>query len=239
MLPVAHGREHRHPLVAGVDGCRGGWVVVTVPVARGAATVWAVTSVGPVLDALRYGRLAAMAIDIPIGLPDTGARRCDVEARRLLGRRASSVFPAPARALLDAASYAEALARSRALCGASISRQLFHLLPKVAEVDALVTPADQRQLVEVHPEVSFTVAAGRPMEAPKRTAAGRDERVRVLSPAFPDVAGHLAARPRGVASDDLLDAFAAAWTARRWLDGTSRRLGGDLDARGLRMEIIA
>src|SRR5262249_22667826 len=37
-----------------------------------------------------------LAIDIPIGLADRGARRCDVEARRCLGPgRGSSVFPAP------------------------------------------------------------------------------------------------------------------------------------------------
>jgi hypothetical protein len=40
-------------------------------------------------------------------------------------------------------------------------------------------------------------------------------------------------------SDDLLDAFVAAWSARRWWADEYRRLGGEVDERGLRMQIIA
>jgi hypothetical protein len=37
----------------------------------------------------------------------------------------------------------------------------------------------------------------------------------------------------------MLDAFVAAWSARRWLVRTHIQLGGDVDRRGLRMEMIA
>jgi hypothetical protein len=37
----------------------------------------------------------------------------------------------------------------------------------------------------------------------------------------------------------VLDACAVAWTAARLARGTAIRLGGELDERGLRMEMIA
>lgn len=227
--------------VAGLDGCRGGWVVVTAAAdGTGDTGVRRITDLRSVLEALDAGELAAAAIDIPIGLPDTGPRACDVEARRMLGARRSSVFPAPVRGLLGAASYEEASSRSRARTGKGLSRQAFAILPKVAEVDEVMTPDRQDHLVEVHPEVSFAVLRGGPMAYPKKTPAGHGERLRILRGVFTDVDDHLARRPAGVARDDVLDAFIAAWSAGRWLAGTFQRLGGtELDAKGLRMEMIA
>jgi predicted RNase H-like nuclease len=55
---------------------------------------------------------------------------------------------------------------------------------------------------------------------------------------FPGVEDILMAPHRGAKPDDILDAFATAWTARRVVDGTAEHVGGTLDARGLRMEIV-
>lgn len=192
--------------------------------------VWAL------LDA---GGLLAVGIDIPIGLPAAGPRRCDIAARRRIGRRGSSVFPAPPRALLGAPTYEEAAARCRAACGKGLTTQAFGILPKVEAVDRLMTPDRQYDVVEVHPEVSFTLLAGHPMRFRKARPEGRDERVVVLRDVFPDVDDHLARPLSGARPDDVLDAFAAAWSARRWLTGSYERFGGELDSRGLRMEIIA
>jgi predicted RNase H-like nuclease len=48
------------------------------------------------------GGLAVVAIDIPIGLPDTGRRQADLEARAVVGPRWRSVFLSPVRAALQA-----------------------------------------------------------------------------------------------------------------------------------------
>ncbi|HEY5023586.1 MAG TPA: DUF429 domain-containing protein [Acidimicrobiales bacterium] len=168
-------------MVAGLDGCRGGWVMVTVSVDGACSSeVERVTDLVGVIGQLESGRLGAAGVDIPIGLPETGARRCAVEARRLIGARRSSVFPAPVRGVLGATTYAEAAGRSRALWGRGLSRQAFGILPKVGEVDALITPRRQRYPVEVRPEVSFTVMAGSPMAYPKKTPAGGAERLAAL-----------------------------------------------------------
>jgi predicted RNase H-like nuclease len=82
--------------VLGVDGCPGGWIGARLD---GAAVTWHLLP-----DATSVLALAvdAVAIDIPIGLPDHAARACDTAARRLLGRPGTTVFTAPMRAVLDA-----------------------------------------------------------------------------------------------------------------------------------------
>jgi predicted RNase H-like nuclease len=206
-----------------------------------AADVRLVPDLLGVMAQIDAGTLAAVAIDIPIGLTAHGARRADVEARQRLGPRRSSVFPAPVRSVLAATTYEEACALSRATCGKAISKQLFNILPKIREVDALVTPQRQRQLFEMSPELSLAVLAGAPMAHPKTTPAGRGERIDTLGRVFDpeEIERHLNTAPRGARSDDILDALAGAWTARRHAAAQHLQLGGDVDARGLRMEVIA
>jgi predicted RNase H-like nuclease len=200
-------------------------------------------SLEPVVAELRAGRMVCAGIDIPIGLADKEPRPCDVAARRALGPRRSSVFPAPVRAVLDADSYADACALSRRACGKGISKQLYNILDKIRTVDALQTPRLQDQLFEMSPELSFAQLTGRPMRANKRTAEGRAARRQALTGAAAlgeTVSGMLdEPLPAGAKRDDVIDALIGAWTARRRAAGLHMRLGGDVDARGLRMEILA
>ncbi len=193
------------------------------------------------VEQIDSGALVAAAIDIPIGLAQRDPRRSDIEARRRLGGRRSSVFPAPVRPALSATTYEEACAMSRAACGKAISKQLFNILPKIREVDALVTPLRQQRLVEMSPELSLALLAGAPMSRPKRHRDGRAERMRALGAFFGSetVAHHAQRPPAGAQADDVLDAFAGAWTARRYAAREHLQLGGELDGRGLRMEVVA
>lgn len=232
------------PQVAGVDGCRGGWVVARTG-ADGAAPVHVevVPSLDDVVRAVSDGRLVAVGIDMPLGLPDDGVRAADRAARALLGPRRSSLFPTPSRAVLDATDHADANERSRAASGKGLSIQAFHLLPKMRELDALVTPALQPAIAEVHPETSFAVLRGSPCTHPKRTPEGRAERLAALTPWFEAVsfAAAVAWRGRAAAPDDVLDALAAAWTARRLARGEALVLGDPdaRDTRGMRCTIVA
>lgn len=220
--------------VAGVDGCRAGWVVA---VSDGCATeLHVVLSIVDLVAACRRGELAAVAIDIPIGLPDDAPRACDVEARKLLGPRRSSVFPAPPRCTLAASDYIDACERAFAACGRRISKQAFHLVPRIADVDAAITPDDQHVIVEAHPELAFARLHGRPMTHPKRTAEGYAERAAVLArnglvaPTRP---------PSGAARDDVLDALVLTTVAQRVAEGRAEHVGDQTrDARGLLMAIV-
>jgi predicted RNase H-like nuclease len=241
--PISDSDVPSGQLVAGVDGCRGGWVVVFVDQDGGGrpADVAMVPDLIDLIGRIDAGVVAAAAIDIPIGLAARDARSSDIEARKRLGARRSSVFPAPVRAVLGASTYVEACAISRATCGKAISRQLFNILPKIREVDDLLTTVRQRRLVEMCPELSLALLAGAPMTHAKTTPAGRAERMRVLGSAFgtEDIEHHARQPPPGARVDDVLDAFAGAWTARRYAAAAHLQLGGQLDDRGLRMEVVA
>lgn len=200
--------------VIGVDACKDGWLAVRLDsdrVARGlfARTLEEVASAAP--DAQGF------AVDIPIGLPDDGPRQADLEARRFLGARRSSVFLTPVRAALEAATHAEATAVARQRTGQGVSRQAYALAVKVLEADGWRERAPA-PVWEVHPEVSFAVVLGRPASASKKTWAGMQERSEALRSVGIDVSrvGEAGAR---AAVDDVLDATVAAWSARRLVDG--------------------
>ena len=220
--------------VLGLDGCRGGWAGALLT--DGSVQLRRYEGWGPGLAAALEEDVDLVAIDIPIGLPAPGHRRtADEQARAMLGRRASSVFPAPPRELLGLPSHAAASAASVAAGSGGISIQGWNIYGRVAAVDALLTPALQARVVEVHPEVAFRELAGRDLGS-KHQAAGqvarRDALRAALRVAPPD-------RLPGAAPDDVLDALACAWTARRWLAGTARLLPAQppRDARGLFMGI--
>ena len=136
----------------------------------------------------------------------------------MIGPRRSSVFPAPIRALLGTTSYEEALARSRGIAGKGLSRQAFAILPKITEVrppnDAGPSASSRRGA----PRGVLRLLSGHAMSHHKSTPGGRAERLIALRRVFPDVGRGLAHRPAGARPDDIIDAYVAAWTARRWLD---------------------
>ena len=217
--------------VVGVDGCKGGWVAARLDCRSLTATLAVHRDFEEVLTL--YRDAAVIGVDMPIGLGGCEPRACDALARRELGRRASSIFAAPDRRLLDYTDYAQALAESRRLCGKGISKQAFYLFPKIREIDRLMTPELQQRVIEVHPELCFTMLAGRPAEHRKSTREGLEERRRLLPLQWSEE--RLAAKP-----DDILDALAVAWVAYRFALGRARRLPAEpaFDERGLRMEIV-
>lgn len=230
-------------LVVGVDGCLGGWLAMAYDSENGTLAPRFHPTLKELLDA--YPGAASVAVDIPLGLLEGAPRRCDIEARRALGPRRSSVFPAPDPRIVNALSYEDASALSRSLSGKGISWQAFGIFEKVAEANLLVTPTLQERVIEVHPELSFwALANGRPMEHPKRTPEGYDERRALLDAAFAGIAIPLRADARRLArpavADDVLDAIVAVWTARRYAEGRSGRLPAEpqTDARGLRVEMV-
>jgi predicted RNase H-like nuclease len=200
--------------VAGVDGCRAGWVRFAVEIPSLVTSV-EVVDVAEALSS-RPDDLLCLAIDIPIGLLN-GSRACDKAARKLLGQpRGTSVFAAPCRAALSAASHAAASAINRQKTNRGLSQQAWGIAPKIRQVDDAITPDCQQWAFEVHPEVCFwALNQRRPMKHNKKTKEGAAERVALLRRVFLQIERHLANRPPRVGADDLLDAAAAAWTALR------------------------
>jgi len=237
--------------VAGVDGCRSGWIVCLRLLDDPASAI--IRPLATFADVLAMPEQpVAIAVDIPVGLPDrttTGGRDADVAARRVLGARQSSVFAVPARDAVMCADYRDAC---RAALETSdpprkVSKQAFNLFAKIREVDALMTPELQDRVFEVHPEVAFWALNGcHPLKLPKKVKSrpnspGLELRRALLahagySPAFLSEQ-HLPARVAG--PDDVLDAAVNAWTAVRIANGTAKRFpdAPARDRRGLRLEI--
>jgi predicted RNase H-like nuclease len=218
--------------IAGVDGVPGGWVVGRVTAGR---VTWAVVGSAAEVLAVTAG-CAAVGVDIPLGLPAGAAyRACDVACANRLGRSRSSVFPAPPRDVLAAATPEHAQAVARRLTGRAISLQTFHIGPKIREWDAVAAlPA---HVVEVHPEVSLRTLAPGVDFAPKKTARGAGQRIAALG-RWLDVAAALGDLPAGARLDDVLDALAVAWSAARWAAGTADVLGSETDDRGRPMRVV-
>jgi predicted RNase H-like nuclease len=226
-----------------VDGCRAGWLRIERG-ADGELSAHVFQSARQLFDDAPDFRV--LAIDMPIGLMDDGPRECDIAARRLLGKRGSSVFPAPVRAVLDAGDYRDACDRSLASCGKALSKQSWAIVPRILEIDdPLRADARLRDIVrEVHPEVSFTYCnAGSPMHFAKKSGFGFVERLKLLQAHFGDRFGKLrrGISDREAADDDILDAAVALWTAERIRDGVAVGLPADIlhDRFALPMKILA
>ena len=233
-------------IVGGIDGTRLGWILVEWGGPGLTASAYRLSSIDELKN--RRSGLARVAVDMPIGLTEhatKGGRLCEILVRKELGRpRRSSVFSSPARCALRAASYEEAGALNRGSSSdqIGISKQTYALFPKLNEVDAFVGPTMQNWIFEVHPEFCFHLMNNSsPLQFAKKRVEGRQERLDLLTKVgFKYVEKVLEkVADLGAASDDLLDACAAAWTAHRFEIGEATRIpeSPEKDSRGLNMEI--
>ncbi len=230
--------------IAGVDGCRAGWFRAARNTGTGECRFDVVASAAELLSLPPSPTI--IALDIPIGLPDAGSRDCDIEARKRLGPRRSSVFPAPIRPAIHAESRAEASGITFDRDGKKVSQQAWGIFRKIREVDALLQsgPDARSRLYEVHPEVCFWAMAGeQPMPARKKSREGKAARQALLEEWLKI---EVLATARGgwlkkeLADDDILDAAVALWTAERIVSGTALSLPAapPHDATGLPMRIV-
>jgi len=208
--------------VLGLDGCKAGWIGIVLSPAEPAA-VFGNTIDDVVAAASARIPIQVIAIDIPIGIPESGPRQADTQARRMLQSRASSVFSSPIRAALEAGSFAEANALSRELTGKGLTQQSYALREKILEIDGYLARS-QAEIIEVHPEVAFAQMNGSPVPWSKKTWAGHERRRSLLAQRGIALPGDLGPAGAYASVDDVLDAAAAAWIARHHARGHTRSL---------------
>ncbi len=225
----------------GVDGCVAGWFAVSID-DNGDLSYRVFADVSALWNAKNEAEI--ILIDMPIGLAEVGQRACDIEARRVLANRRSSVFPVPTRAALYASNYKEASHVNRQISGLKISKQTWNIMPKIRELDELLRGDElaRFKIAEIHPEVLFWGLTGQPMMESKKTDAGYEERVKVLQALNPNVERMIndAMReyPRKeVARDDIVDAMVAAITAKIG-DFASLPARPPHDGHGLPMQVL-
>lgn len=243
--------EEADIFVAGIDGCRVGWVAVIRSLQNpDAFTLKVFPAFADVLAHDPF--LTVIAVDMPIGLPDFIAaegRGPEKAARKHLGMRQSSVFTVPSRAAVHEEDYRAACETSLATSepAKKVSKQCFYLFPKIREIDALMTPELEARVFEVHPELAFWRLNGeREMSLPKKVKSranpdGLDQRRDLLvSHGLPQACLDQKP-PRGCGRDDLLDAAANSLIAERIFRGKAQPFPENFqrDSKGLRMAIWA
>jgi predicted RNase H-like nuclease len=215
---IGDGERMNDETVLGVDWYRRGWAAVALT-----ATEPPRTLIADDLEALiaRLPGAACVAVDMPIGLPQT-ERAADALARKFVGPRWQSVFATPPAEVLAAATYAEANAVAAALLnGKKISQQSWALRRNITRVSDVA--ASDPRIIEVHPEVSFRELIGHPVAFSKTTWNGQAIRRRALAAAGIDLPDDIA-EAGAVPVADVLDAAVAAWSARRYAQGQAQSL---------------
>jgi predicted RNase H-like nuclease len=232
------------PSYVGVDGCSGGWLAVDYDPDTGGVDHGLYETFTTIVD--DHAGADRLLVDMPVGLPEAGRRRCDEAARERLGSRASTVFFAPCRPVLDAPDHETASALNREHTGYGLSIQAWHLVPKIREVDDVLRASDEARetVVEAHPELCFAAFGEGPVADPKATPAGRRERLDRLAPLLSDADGVYescldAYLRKEVKRDDVLDAVVLALSASRPLTRVPAVADEEVprDVAGLPMEI--
>ena len=243
--------------VAGADGCKGGWIVAAtdsedlghprVATVSAFQDIWTVFGAEP----------DVLAVDMPVGLVNNGSRRVDGIARKLLGKKSSSVFTPPERMLLEYASLNNHLSDDREgsymdsydavnewaqqFLGHGVPIQAFGIFPRIAEVDRYMTEERDPRVHESHPELIFKrMNSDRVVADSKRAEEGQAARAALLEQYVGVDAGAIEIQKTpgaDAAVDDLHDALALMWAAARINSGDAERIPKvvDLDPVGLDM----
>ncbi|HUI20488.1 MAG TPA: DUF429 domain-containing protein [Methylocella sp.] len=241
--------------IAGVDGCKAGWIAVTADLETfGKVQVKIFRSFAELI--WERASLAIIAIDMPIGLPDRaigGGREPDWVARAFLGPQRSSVFPVPSRRAVYAhgKGYPRVCAIARATSDSprAPSKQLFGILPRIQEIDEILRqdPVLRERVFEVHPEISFQVMNNdHPLPERKKVKGrinepGMRRRKELLTKEGFPLPFLDQSPPDGAGRDDFYDACACTWSAKRILDGKALVFPSNppLDGEGLEQAIRA
>ncbi len=176
----------------GIDASRYGWVM---------------TGIGGKTDVIRFHQnlksllheisiKSRVLIDMPIGLADTKVARfvqrpCDSAARKMLGKKHSSIFSPPCIEALYEKSYTDASGVNFEVLGKKLSKQSWNIVPKIRELNAFLhlNPEWRGKILESHPELAFQyLNDNKPLLHSKKTQEGMNERINILENHYPTAA---------------------------------------------------
>ena len=205
--------------VLGIDGCKKGWFTIEIEdkhwkthIYKNISDLW-----------LEHGDSDYIIIDVPIGMRkrEKLERKCDLEARKILGLgRGSSVFPVPCRAAVGASTYEDAHMINKENVGRGLSKQTWGIIPKIKEVDHIIINDHiaRKKFWESHPEVAFWALNGnKSLLYNKKSDDGIRERLNILT-MYEARAYEIYDRTlnkylrKDVSKDDIVDALCMAIT---------------------------
>jgi predicted RNase H-like nuclease len=239
---MAGPRDNPFKNIGGITPAPGGWLVLPGRIAGVtvvAEEAFVLKSLAEVLD--YRPKFDFAAVNIPFGYPEypnVQYRRCDKEARGMLGWPARvKVRPVPSRAALFARSRKEASAIEPWL-----TKNDFRHFKAMKEAAIEIQPFHSRSFYSANPELSFTHMNGDvPLTSSPYHDDGQAERLNLIRsklPGIEEVAGRVP--PRGAALVHMYEAAAMLWTARRASGRAISRLPMDpeWDEAGIRVELV-
>jgi len=233
-------------MLAGVDACKGGWIVAKSP-------SWPCREV-PCLAVCPDFRVVLaltadckrVAVDIPIGIPSgQQIRGCDRQAKDFLRKNdhnPAAVFFTPPRECLPAEEVKEFQRLHKRVREVGAGYPVWGFMKKLKQANEAMTPKLQERVIEFHPELTWLRLAGKNLSS-KHENEGITERKKVLHPAVPELEKLLSWKDslgRAAALDDILDALVGLAVAKASLGNSPYRLPTgqtEVDSAGLRMEI--
>lgn len=204
-------------LIIGIDGCKSGWFSIWENQDKSIHSA-VFSNLNELKNFFKNESQLILGIDMPVVLSEVIPRQADQLARKLLSKKASSVFTAPTPEMLDQPNYEKASLVSKRLFGKSMSLQSWYLFPKIKDVQTMIHHEDM-QIYEIHPELSFRAMNNEQviLES-KKTQEGFALRNALLSMhfknfIFEDIRNQHARKD--VMDNDILDALAVLWSAKR------------------------
>ena len=203
--------------IIGIDGCKRGWFSVWQnPDDTIQSSIF--STLNHLKDFFNDEAHLIIGIDMPVVLSDFIPREADQLARKLLSKKASSVFTAPTPEMLEQPNYERASYVSKRLFGKSMSLQSWYLFPKIKDVQTIIHDA-HINLYEIHPELSFRAMNHEEviLES-KKSKEGFEIRNNLLRRHFEsfDFESIRNLYPRkDVMDNDILDALAVLWSTKR------------------------
>ena len=207
---------NRNNKVVGVDGCRAGWLAFTIDNSGYSLNIY--NSIEMLCRENAEAKL--IIIDMPLGLPESiNDIRPEIEARKILGKKASSIFNCPCRQAVYKDSYKEANEMNKNVLGKGLSQQSYAICPKIREIDMFLKDNEEYKdkLIESHPEICFSKLNGTPIFENKKTPEGIKKRISVLSKYYKGIEAIVYGSEiskKDAQIDDILDAICLAVVAK-------------------------
>lgn len=225
----------------GIDGCKGGWIAAILD-ENGLQMEKHQTLENLVMA---HSGFSECLIDMVIGLQEKREDiRPDSDARKIISKRASTIFPAPCRQAVYADMVAEKYDLNLQILGKKFTPLTLGIMPKIREVDEFFDnyPIYKNVLKESHPEVCFSRLLGETIMTKKNTVEGIEERINLLSRFIPIDRAYLIAKEKEFkcSQDDLLDAICLAVTGVLVQGGNCERVPEKpmKDSKGLLMQMV-
>ncbi len=164
--------------VAGIDGCKKGWLMVKCSDNNYSYGVY--KNISELINDNKD--LERILIDIPLGLGSKKVKRTvERELRSELKFKHSSVFNPPCREALYENDYIAAKQKNIEVEGRSLSIQSFNISNKIKELDELLKKKPNLEIIESHPELCFKyLNNGNVVLSKKSKHNGLSERKKIL-----------------------------------------------------------